>query len=95
MGNENAISVYGGFGFIGGEFCRKYPEQTIRIPKHDIEPQSKTILNFISTTDNYNVFDNPTLDIETNLLHFMDILSACHKKYGNDFVFVQASSWFV
>lgn len=91
----NKISVYGGFGFVLGEFCRKYPEETIRIPKHDVVPQSPTILYGISTTDNYNVYDNPTIDVETNLLHLMDVLDACHKTYGSSFEFTFISSWFV
>lgn len=95
MDNEKLISVYGGFGFVLGEFCRKYPEETIRIPKSDVIPQSKRILYGISTTDNYNVFDNVTIDIETNLIHLVEVLDACYKKYGNDFEFNFISSWFV
>lgn len=88
-------SVFGGFGFIGGELCRKYPELSIRIPKHEVVPQTNNVIDFVSTTDNYNVFDSSTLDIETNLLHMMDVLDAAHKKFGKDFTFTLASSWFV
>lgn len=91
----NRFSVYGAFGFVLGEFCREYPEETIRIPKNEIIPETSKIIYGISTTDNYNVFDKPTLDIETNLLHLMDVLSACHQKYGNKFEFNFISSWFV
>lgn len=88
-------SVYGGFGFVLGEFCRTFKDEVIRIEKNDIAPQSPHILYGISTTDNYNVFDSPTLDIETNLIHFMDVLDSCHKKYGTKFEFILISSWFV
>lgn len=95
MENENKISVMGSFGFIGAEFCRKYPDQIIRIPKHDILPQSNRVLDFVSTVDNYSVFDNPTVDVETNILRLMEVLDACHKKYGSDFEYTLISSWFV
>lgn len=89
------ISVYGAYGFIGSEFCRRYSDKVLRIPKHDLVPQSPKILYFISTTDNYNVYDSSTLDIETNLLHLMDVLDMCQKTYGNRFEFNFISSWFV
>ena len=89
------ISVYGGYGFVLGEFCRQFKDEVIRIPKEDDEPLSNRVLFGISTVDNYNVFDNPTLDIETNLIKLMEVLDACHKKYGNKFEFTYVSSWFV
>jgi len=89
------ISVYGGYGFVLGEFCRQFKDEVIRIPKEEVEPQSNTILYGISTTDNYNVFENSTLDIETNLIKLMEVLDACHRKYGNKFEFDFISSWFV
>jgi len=78
-----------------GEFCLQNKDHVIRIEKNEIEPKSPTILYGISTIHNYNVFDNPTLDIETNLVHFMEVLDACHKKYGNKFSFTLISTWFV
>lgn len=95
MSQTDKISVYGGFGFVGGEFCRKYPDEVIRIEKWDLVPKTNRVLYFISTTDNYNVYDSSTLDIETNLLHLMDVLDACHKTFGNNFEFNFISSWFV
>lgn len=92
---SNLISVYGSFGFIGSEFCRQFSDEVIRIPKPDLVPQSHLIIDFVSTTDNYNVYDSPTLDIETNLLHLMDVLDTCHKTYGTNFEFIFISSWFV
>lgn len=92
---QNKITVYGSFGFVLGEFCRQFPEQTIRMPKHEVNPQSPVILYGISTVDNYNIFDNVTLDIETNLIHLMEVLDACHRKYGTKFEFNFISSWFV
>jgi len=93
--NNQKISVYGGFGFVLGEFCTRYKDEVIRIAKVDNEPQSNIILYGISTTDNYNVFDSTTLDIETNLIKLMEVLDACYKKYGKKFKFIFISSWFV
>lgn len=92
---QNRISVYGGFGFVLGEFCTQFKDEVIRIAKVDDEPQSNRILYGISTTDNYNVFDDSTLDIETNLIKLMQVLDACHRKYGKNFEFTFVSSWFV
>ena len=93
--NKEKISCFGAYGFVLGEFCRQFPDEVIRIEKHEIVPPTNRILYGISTTDNYNVFENPTLDIETNLLHLMDVLDACYKTFGNDFEFNFISSWFV
>lgn len=96
MGHMSSkYSVYGGFGFVLGEFCTQFKDEVIRIAKVDDEPQSNRILYGISTTDNYSVFDNSTLDIETNLIKLMNVLDACHNKYGKDFEFTFISSWFV
>ena len=93
--STNKIAVYGSYGFIGSEFCRKYVDEVIRVPKHEVVPPSNKILYLISTTDNYNIFDNVTLDIETNLIHLVEVLDAGYKKYGNDFEFFFSSSWYV
>ena len=89
------ISVYGAFGFVGGEFCKQFNSEVIRVPKHEQESPTNKILYFISTTDNYNVYDDPLLDIETNLVWFMQVLSKAHVKYKDKFEFILVSSWFV
>lgn len=93
--DKKVWSVYGGFGFVLGEFCRQFKDEVIRIEKGELEPKTPHILYGISTTDNYNVFDSPLLDIETNLIHLMEVLDACHKKYKNNFKIIYISSWFV
>lgn len=92
---SNPISVFGGYGFVLGEFCTQYKDEVIRIPKSDIEPQSSKVIYGISTVDNFNVFDSPTLDIETNLALFMEVLDSCYKKFGKGLEFNLVSSWFV
>ncbi len=34
------LSVYGGKGFVGGNFSRMYPDETIVIPREQREPES-------------------------------------------------------
>ena len=89
------ISIYGSTGFIGEGYCAHYPENHIRIDRNIRKPASLDILYLISTIDNYNIFDNPNLDINTNLNLLIDTLEACRLKYGSDFVFNFVSSWFV
>ena len=81
------ISVYGSTGFIGSHYCDLYNDNVIRINRNTRDPQSKDILYFISTVTNYNVFDNPHLDINTNLNVLVQTLESCRKKYDSDFTF--------
>lgn len=92
----NKISVFGGTGFIGGEFCKMFPDNIILIPRKSTTPQSKEILYFISTTTNQNVFKDLHIDIDTNLNLLTDVLLKCKHEdvtfnfissafvYGND-----------
>lgn len=86
------VSVYGATGFIGGTFCDLYPEEVIKIPRDQREPESKNILYLISTISNYNVFDNLHLDVDTNLTVLLDTLQYCK---DNELVFNYVSTGFV
>jgi nucleoside-diphosphate-sugar epimerase len=86
------ISVYGGTGFVGGIFCQTYPEETIIIPREERKPQSNNILYFLSTTSNYNVFQDLHVDINTNLNILMEVLEYCK---DNDITFNYMSTGFV
>lgn len=88
------ISVFGGYGFVGSRFLQDNTN-AIRVPRDAIESPTPHILNFISTTTNYNVYENPFLDIETNLVHFMKIVVENHKKWGEQLIVSQISTWFV
>ena len=90
-----AVSVYGSTGLIGGFYCNLYPNEIIKVERNERSPHSKDILYLISTVDNYNVFDNPLLDINTNLNVLIETLESCRKKYNSDFTFNFISSWFV
>lgn len=85
------ISVFGGTGFVGSTFCKKYPSSII-IDRNETKPITNNILYLISTVDNYNVLTNPHIDIETNLVHLMRVLENC-KNIDATFTFI--SSWFV
>jgi nucleoside-diphosphate-sugar epimerase len=65
---NNKISVFGGTGFIGSEFCNQYPDDIILIDRDSIEPQSSKVLYLISTSDNHTMLTNSLIDIETNLI---------------------------
>ena len=86
------ISVFGATGFVGSRFCQ-LNKDTIAIDRDSINPQSKEILYLISTVDNYNVFDKPLIDVETNLIHLIKVLENCKNNKQTIFNFV--SSWFV
>jgi nucleoside-diphosphate-sugar epimerase len=87
----NKLSIFGSTGFIGSKFCEMYPDNVIKIDRNNYVPKTNNLLYFISTTDNYNVFFNPLIDIETNLIVLIKILQNCKK--GDTINFV--SSWFV
>ena len=85
-------SVYGGTGFIGGNFCKLFPGETIKISREERKPETNEIVYFISTVDNYNVHKDLHIDIDTNLKILMDVLEHCKT---NNVTFNFISSWFV
>ena len=88
----DGLSVYGGTGFVGGHYHRRHGG--ILIERNERTPQTDDVLYFISTTDNYNVFTDVHVDINTNLNILMETLEACRKKnIKGTFNFI--SSWFV
>lgn len=86
------ISVFGSSGFIGSKFCELFPNKIIKIPRDSYIPQSEDVLYLISTTNNYNVFDDLQVDINTNLNVLMKVLENCKNK---NITFNFVSSWFV
>lgn len=63
------------------------------IPRDQHGPESDDVLYLISTTHNYHVFDNVTMDIETNLEHLARTLHVCRERGVQRFNYI--SSWFV
>ncbi len=86
------ISVYGGTGFVGSVFSKIYRKESIVIPREERQPQSDNIVYFLSTTTNYNVFEDLHVDINTNLNILMDVLEYCK---GTNSVFNYVGTGFV
>ncbi len=88
------INIFGGKGFIGSTYAKLYP-QSLVLDRNDYVPKPMAdILYFISTVDNYNVFTNPHLDIDTNLSLLVEVLENWRNNYPLG-VFNFISSWFV
>jgi len=85
------LSVYGATGFIGSNFIKLYPGHKI-VQREERKPLSKEILYFISTVDNYNLYNDASIDVKTNLSILCEVLNHCKKE---DIVFNFISSWFV
>ena len=90
--NRSNLQIFGGNGFVGSAFVRKNPLCIVKQRNDHVVDKDKDILYLISTVTNYNVKTNPYIDIETNLILLMKILS----QYQNsDNIFNFISSWFV
>lgn len=85
------ISLYGSTGFVGSNFKKMY-DSCIEIQRDERKPLSNNILYFISTVDNYNIYDNITLDVDTNLHILCEVLEHCKSE---NITFNYISSWFV
>ena len=86
------ISVYGASGFVGSRFCNLYPDEVVKQDRDERKPKTNDILYLISTVDNYNIYDNITLDVETNLKVLCEVLDYCRE---GSITFNFISSWFV
>ena len=89
------ISVFGSTGFIGNRFCEIYPNDVVKIPRSERSCPTSNVLYLISTVDNYNIFSDPYIDIETNLKILIEVLENCRANNKEDTVFNFISSWFV
>lgn len=89
---KEELSVFG-CGFIGNRYTELFP--SVCVGRDDLYTKSSKILYAISTIHNYNVFDNPYLDIETNLIHLIRVLENAYKSFGKDVEFNYLSTWFV
>lgn len=93
------LTVYGHSGFVGSAFVNRYRESDDLWlpPRYSRRPnpyKKSDMLYLISTTHNYNVFTDPTLDVKTNLLVFTETLDSWHRN-NPEGVFNFVSSWFV
>lgn len=96
-----ALTIFGGKGFVGGEYVRSYYDPAIGNiisvnQRDDYEAHSKDVLYFISTVHNFHVFDKPFLDIDTNLMTLVKVLESWRKRPDSkEGVFNFVSSWLV
>ncbi len=88
----NKISLFGGRGFIGSHFYRKYQSETFIEDRDSNNPKFNEILYLISTVHNYHIFSNLHIDIDTNLKKLISVLEFCKDR---DITFNFTSSWFV
>ena len=95
------LTIFGGKGFVGGQYVRDHYDAALGNivsvnGREDYEVYSKDILYFIATVHNYHVFDNPHLDIDTNLSLLITVLENWRKRPDSkDGVMTFVSSWFV
>lgn len=99
----NELSLFGGTGFIGKNFQKLWADlrgdgaglyvrdRWMRRPYPGVNTDT---LWMISTVHNYNVFDDATLDVKTNLVALTEGLES-HRRNGFTGVFNFVSSWFV
>jgi nucleoside-diphosphate-sugar epimerase len=92
------VNVFGGYGFVGSEYCRVSKDSIIKNFRDNYEVQSADCVYLISTVDNYNVHFDNQVDINTNLVVLMKVLDS-YRKYiertGEKGTFNFISSWFV
>ncbi len=86
------LSVFGGSGFVGSEFCRVTQRNIKLVMRDDRRPLSADSVYFISTTDNYTVLEDLHKDIDVNLKILVDVIKHLTPRES---VFNYISSWFV
>jgi len=89
---KDKVSVYGSSGFIGSNFVRIHDDNFITKHRDSRATETDNILYFISTTHNYNVFNDLHIDIDTNLTVLSEVLEECRDR---DVTINFISSWFV
>jgi len=88
------LNVFGGSGFVGGRFCELTPNVIVN-DREDYTIKTNDVLYFISTVDNYNIYDDPFIDIETNLTTLIKVLETIRNRQVGVLTFNFISSWFV
>jgi nucleoside-diphosphate-sugar epimerase len=89
-----AISLFGSTGFIGTAYVKFSKHEVDGVDRNNPDPLFTEIVYALGTTDNYNVFDNPRLDVESNILKLISDLEMMREKFGT-FSINYLSSWFV
>ena len=96
-----SLTILGGKGFVGSEYVRQFYDAAVGNivsinERDDYSAHSRDVLTFVSTVHNYNIFDNPYLDVETNLTMLLHTLESWRQRSDSkDGVMNLISSWFV
>ena len=85
------VQIFGGSGFVGSAYVKRNPDCIVK-SRNDYTVGAEDVLYMISTVTNYHVKTDPYIDIKTNLMTLMMVLSQCKDL---DVVFNFVSSWFV
>jgi nucleoside-diphosphate-sugar epimerase len=88
------VSIFGSTGFIGSSFSEYYVGRIDEVKRENPNPEYSDILYCIGTTDNYNIYNSPTVDIETNLIKLIKDLEIIRGKFEKPII-NYLSSWFV
>jgi len=75
-------TIFGASGFIGSHLFEIYKGRAIAPDRAERIAETNDIIYLISTIDNYNVFDAPFLDVDTNLTVLIEHLQ--HLKPGTN-----------
>jgi nucleoside-diphosphate-sugar epimerase len=86
------LSIFGGRGFILSRYAEIYPG--FIEARCETTPLYPRILYGISTTTNYNIFDKPHEDINTNLSWLIAVLEETRKQFGQWVEISLLSTWF-
>jgi hypothetical protein len=89
-----SVSLFGSTGFIGTAYANFSENQVDGVDRNNPDPLFTEVVYALGTTDNYNVFENPRLDVESNILKLISDLELMRNKFGT-FSINYLSSWFV
>ena len=92
------LNIFGGYGFVGTQFCNTTKNGYTKNFRENVGVFAPDVVYFISTVDNYNVYIDPTVDINTNLITLVKVLENYKdyiKAYKQTGCFNFISSWFV
>ena len=95
MINIKNYSLFGSTGFVGTALMGKHPFNEM-VPRLEHRSSFSKIIYLISTTHNYHVYDDISLDVGTNLGHLCEVLREIRdggRCKDTEFNFI--SSWFV
>ena len=89
------VNVFGGSGFVGSAFVKHTTNPVVINQRNSYISNTNDIVYFISTVDNYNVFNDLHVDVDTNLTVLMNVLENISEDRRKDVTFNFISSWFV